>query len=65
MPARRSKIAASRAIMLAYAIYWGDSGKAMVISPLAIIAAVAESAPTTRCRDEPKMAKTSIGSRIV
>jgi hypothetical protein len=29
------------------------------------MAAVAESAPTTRCRDEPKRANTSIGNRIV
>ena len=34
-------------------------------SPAAITAAVAESAPTTRWRDDPKIAKASIGSRIV
>ena len=33
--------------------------------PAAMIAAVAESAPTTRCRDEPSTAKTAIGMRIV
>ena len=30
-----------------------------------MIAAVAESAPTTRWRDEPRMAKAMIGRRIV
>jgi hypothetical protein len=30
-----------------------------------MIAAVAESAPTTRCRDEPNRAKAAIGSRMV
>jgi len=29
------------------------------------MAAVAESAPTTRCRDDPSRAKTASGSRIV
>ena len=33
--------------------------------PAAMIAAVAESAPTTRWRDEPNSAKTGIGSRSV
>jgi hypothetical protein len=33
--------------------------------PAAMIAAEAESAPTTRCRDEPSTAKTAIGIRIV
>jgi len=30
-----------------------------------MIAAVAESAPTTRWRDEPRIAKTEIGIKIV
>ena len=30
-----------------------------------MIAAVAESAPTTRCRDDPRIAKKRIGRRIV
>ncbi len=33
--------------------------------PVARIAAVAESAPTTRWRDEPKIAKTRMGRRSV
>ena len=37
----------------------------MPASPAAMIAAVAESAPTTRCRDEPSTAKIAIGTRIV
>jgi hypothetical protein len=33
--------------------------------PANMIAAVAESAPTTRCRDDPNRAKARIGSRMV
>ena len=49
----------------AYATYCGDAIGAMPASPAARIAAVAESAPTTRCRDEPSSANTAIGIRIV
>jgi hypothetical protein len=38
---------------------------ASAATPAAVIAAVAESAPTTRCREEPTTAKTASGSRIV
>ena len=38
---------------------------AIPASPAAMIAAVAESAPTTRCRDDPSSANTAIGTRIV
>ena len=37
----------------------------MPASPAAMIAALAESAPTTRCRDDPSSANTAIGIRIV
>jgi hypothetical protein len=37
----------------------------MATSPVARIAAVAESAPTTRWRDEPRMAKARIGRSSV
>jgi hypothetical protein len=53
------------AIIAAYPTYSDDFGAAMAIRLPAIIAAVAESAPTTRWRDEPKNAKTAIGKKIV
>ena len=34
-------------------------------TPETLIAAVAESAPTTRCRDEPRTAKQMTGNTIV
>ena len=49
----------------ARATYWELPVAAMPTRPAAITAAVAESAPTTRWRDEPKMAKASTGRRIV
>ena len=49
----------------ASATYCGDAIGAMPARPAARIAAVAESAPTTRCRDEPSSANTAIGMRIV
>ena len=49
----------------ARATYCGDAIGARAASPAARIAAVAESAPTTRCRDEPSNANTAIGMRIV
>ena len=42
-----------------------DPDAASPANPAAMTAAVAESAPTTRWRDEPKTAKTRTGSRIV
>ena len=62
---RIKKAAARRATMPASAIYWGESGTAMVTSVVARIAAVAESAPTTRWREDPKRANTAIGIRMV
>ena len=62
---RIRKIPARSATMPASAIYCGDSGTAMVTSTAAMIAAVAESAPTTRWRDDPKMANTAMGIRRV
>ena len=53
-----------RAASPAMATHCGDAGApaaAMPPRPTARTAAVAESAPTTRWRDEPKMAKASIG----
>ena len=51
--------------MPASVTYCGDAMAAMPASPAAMIAAVAESAPTTRWRDEPSSANTAIGMRIV
>ena len=45
--------------------YSGDAIGAMPARPAAMIAAVAESAPTTRCRDEPRSANIAMGMRIV
>jgi hypothetical protein len=42
-----------------------DYGAARPTSPVAMIAAVAESAPTTRRLDDPKIAKTAIGIKTV
>ena len=49
----------------ASATYCGEAAAAMPARPAAMIAAVAESAPTTRCREEPSTAKSAIGTRIV
>ena len=49
----------------AYATYCGDAIGAIPARPAARIAAVAESAPTTRCREDPIKAKMAIGTRIV
>jgi hypothetical protein len=43
---------------------WSPEIPRLVI-PANMIAAVAESAPTTRCRDDPNSAKAAIGIRIV
>ena len=61
-----SSIAAARiASMPASATYSDDPDAARPVSPAAMIAAVAESAPTTRCREDPSSAKTRTGRRIV
>ena len=54
-------------IAIIYAIerYDGLPGTATVTSTPNMIAAVAESAPTIRCREEQKIAKTAIGIKIV
>ena len=62
----KSKNPAARiARMPASATYWAEPVVASPARPAAMIAAVAESAPTTRCREEPSSAKTAIGIRIV
>ena len=49
----------------ASATYCGEPAAARPTSPAAMMAAVAESAPTTRWRDDPKSAYSAIGIRIV
>ena len=60
---------ASSAERLARPTHCGDAGWSPAIPsatmPAYMIAAVAESAPTTRCLDEPSSAKAAIGIRIV
>ena len=63
--ARMRKPPVIRASIPASETYSGDAIAAMPASPAAMMAAVAESAPTTRCREEPSSAKTAIGMRIV
>ena len=53
------------ATMPARLTYSGEAVAAIPARPAAMMAAVAESAPTTRCREEPSRAKTAIGMRIV
>jgi hypothetical protein len=60
---RRTPVMMARAP--ASATYCGEATGASAASPAAMMAAVAESAPTTRWRDDPNMAKTAIGIRIV
>ena len=63
-PTRRT--AHIRAHSEASSTYWVDSAVAPIATrPVAMIAAEAESAPTTRWRDEPSRAKTATGRRIV
>ena len=57
--------AGESASMPASATYCGEPAAASPARPATMIAAVAESAPTTRCRDEPSTAKSASGSRIV
>ena len=70
-PSLRSRAAISRTAHMsaaseASATYSGVCATAPIArSPVARIAAVAESAPTTRWRDDPKIAKTRIGTSSV
>ena len=63
--ARSRSAAVKSASMATSATYFSLSGFAMWESELEKMAAVAESAATTRCRDEPKIAKATRGSRTV
>ena len=69
-PSRASRAAssiapASRAASPASRTYAGDPATARPVSAAARMAAVAESAATTRWRDEPRTANTAIGRSIV
>ena len=64
-PLRRSKVAASKAIIPAYLTYLDEFGISIATNSLAIIAEVVESAPTARLGDEPKIVKSTIGSKTV
>src|SRR5215469_16490195 len=55
----------SKAIRLVRATYLGLDGAAREMRAAATIAAVAESALTTKCRDEPNKANTIMGKSIV
>ena len=67
--ASRTRPAASSALRLARATHCGVSGwrpeTPSPAMPAYMIAAVAESPPTTRCLDEPKSAKAASGMSIV
>ena len=65
MPARKRKPAVSKAAALASASQWAENGWARFCKPEKRMAAVAESAPTTRWREEPSSAKARMGNRIV
>src|SRR6478752_3125975 len=60
-----STIEPTTATRPASATYWAEPVAAIPARPAARIAADAESAPTTRWRDEPNTANTASGSRIV
>ncbi len=70
-PSFRSRAAISSAphMRAASEVIWTYSADwavwPMATSPVARIAAVAESAPTTRWRDEPRIAKATIGKSSV
>ena len=69
-PSRRSRARMSTAPVTmasapASATYCGDAIGAAPARPAARMAAVAESAPTTRWRDEPSTANTAMGIRSV
>ena len=63
--ARSRNAAAMRARRPARATYSVDPVAASPARPAAITAAVAESAPTTRCLEEPKTANTMTGRTMV
>ena len=67
--ASHSSPPASSALSPARATHCGVAGSSPLIPrlvmPANMIAAVAESAPTTRCRDDPSRAKAAIGIRMV
>ncbi len=65
MRATRRRAAVSSATMPTSATYFALCGGAIWESELARIAAVAESAATTRWRDEPKTANRITGSSTV
>ena len=69
-PSRASRAASSIAPVSSAAspasrTYCAEPTAASPVSAAAKMAAVAESAPTTRCREEPRTAKAAIGSSIV
>jgi hypothetical protein len=63
--ARREPVPPPRTASPASRTYCGDPAAASPARAAPSMAAVAESAPTTRWRDEPRMAKTAIGSSSV
>jgi len=63
--ARIRKTATRMASTAARATYSSDPTAARPMRPAARMAAVAESAPTTRCREAPKIAYRAIGMRMV
>jgi hypothetical protein len=65
MRANSRNPAVRRASTPASCTYCGEAIGASPARPAAMIAAVAESAPTTRWRDDPRTAKTAIGIKIV
>lgn len=65
MRASSRNAAAINASIPARATYSFDPVAARPARPAAMTAAVAESAPTTRCREDPRMANTITGSTIV
>jgi hypothetical protein len=69
MRAKKSIPPASSALAAASPAHCGDAGSRpempMALIPANMIAAVAESAPTTRWRDDPNSAKAMTGMSIV
>ena len=63
--ARKRIAAVSIATIPASETQSAEAGAARPVRPAARIAAVAESAPTTKCRDDPSSAKIAIGIKIV
>ena len=60
---RTAHMRAASDVIWTYSVDWAVWP--MATSPVARIAAVAESAPTTRCRDDPKIAKNRTGRSSV